>query len=68
MALANPKTLMASDAAVGQMMATANVIEDEAVNMAPGSAGFLAEAGMIASVRSQANPRLPNRLRCARIP
>lgn len=54
MALANLKTLKASDAAVDQMMAAANVIEDEGVNMAPGSAGFLAGAGMIASVKSQA--------------
>ena len=36
MALANLKTLKASDAMVDQMMAAANVIEDEGVNMAPG--------------------------------
>jgi hypothetical protein len=30
------------------------VIEDEGVNMAPGSAPYLAGAGMIASVKSQA--------------
>jgi hypothetical protein len=54
MAMANLKTLKASDAVVDQMMAAANVIEDEGVNMAPGSAGFLAGAGMIASVKSQA--------------
>ncbi len=54
MAMANLKTLKASDAAVDQMMAAANAIEDEGVNMAPGSAGFLAGAGMIASVKSQA--------------
>ncbi len=54
MALANLKTLKASDAAVDQMMAAANVIEDEGTHMAPGSAAFLAGAGMIASVKSQA--------------
>ena len=54
MALANLKTLKASDAIVDQMMAAANVIEDEGVNMAPGSAPYLAGAGMIASVKSQA--------------
>jgi hypothetical protein len=54
MALANLKTLKASDAMVDQMMAAANVIEDEGVNMAPGSAPYLAGAGMIASVKSQA--------------
>jgi len=53
MALANLKTLKASDAMVDQMMAAANVIEDEGVNMAPGSAPYLAGAGMIASVKSQ---------------
>ena len=36
MALANLKTLKASDAMVDQMMAAANAIEDEGVNMAPG--------------------------------
>ena len=54
MALANLKTLKASDAMVDQMMTAANVIEDEGVNMAPGSAPYLAGAGMIASVKSQA--------------
>jgi len=54
MALANLKTLKASDAMVDQMIAAANVIEDEGVNMAPGSAPYLAGAGMIASVKSQA--------------
>jgi hypothetical protein len=54
MALANLKTLKASDAVVDQMMTAANVIEDEGVNMAPGSAPYLAGAGMIASVKSQA--------------
>jgi len=54
MALASLKTLKASDAMVDQMMAAANVIEDEGVNMAPGSAPYLAGAGMIASVKSQA--------------
>jgi hypothetical protein len=54
MALANLKTLKASDAMVDQMMAAANVIEDEGVNMAPGSAPYLAGAGMIGSVKSQA--------------
>ena len=54
MALANLKTLKASDAMVDQMMAASNVIEDEGVNMAPGSAPYLAGAGMIASVKSQA--------------
>jgi hypothetical protein len=53
-ALANLKTLKASDAMVDQMMSAANVIEDEGVNMAPGSAPYLAGAGMIASVKSQA--------------
>jgi hypothetical protein len=48
------KTLKASDAMVDQMMMAANVIEDEGVNMAPGSAPYLAGAGMIASVKSQA--------------
>jgi hypothetical protein len=54
MALANLKTLKASDAMVDQMMAAANVIEDEGSSMAPGSAPYLAGAGMIASVKSQA--------------
>jgi hypothetical protein len=54
MALANLKTLKASDAMVDQMMAASNVIEDEGVNMAPGSAPYLAGAGIIASVKSQA--------------
>lgn len=53
-ALASFKTLKASDAMVDQMMAAANLIEDEGVNMAPGSAPYLAGAGMIASVKSQA--------------
>jgi hypothetical protein len=54
MALANLKTLKASDAMVDHMMAAANVIEDEGANMAPGSAPYLDGAGMIASVKSQA--------------
>jgi hypothetical protein len=54
MALANLKTLKASDAMVDQMMGAADAIEDEGMNMAPGSAPFLAAAGMIASVKSQA--------------
>jgi hypothetical protein len=54
MALANLKALKASDAAVDQMMTAAEVIENEGVNMAPGSAPYLAGAGMIASVKSQA--------------
>jgi hypothetical protein len=53
-ALANLKTLKASDAMVDQMMAASNVIEDEGVSMAPGSAPYLAGAGIIASVKSQA--------------
>jgi hypothetical protein len=53
-ALAILKTLKASDAMVDQMMAASNVIEDEGVNMAPGSAPYLAGAGIIASVKSQA--------------
>ena len=44
MALANLKTLKASDAMVDQMMAAADAIENEGVNMAPGSAPFLAAA------------------------
>jgi hypothetical protein len=54
MALETLKTLKASDAMVDQMMAAANAIENEGVNMAPGEAPFLAGAGIIASVRSQA--------------
>lgn len=54
MALANLKTLKTSDAMVDQMMTAANVIEDEGVNMTPGSAPYLAGAGMIASVKSEA--------------
>ena len=54
MALENLKTLKTSDAMVDQMMAAANAIEDEGVNMAPGEAPYLAGAGMIASVKSQA--------------
>jgi hypothetical protein len=54
MALANLKTLKASDAMVDQMMAAADAIENEGVNMAPGSAPFLAAAGITASVKSQA--------------
>ena len=53
-ALAYLKALKASDAMVDQMMNAANLIEDEGVNMAPGSAPYLAGAGMIASVKSQA--------------
>jgi len=53
-ALENLKTLKASDAMVDQMMAAGNVIEDEGTNMAPGSAPYLAGAGMIASVKSEA--------------
>ena len=53
-ASANLKTLKASDAMVDQMMNAANLVEDEGVNMAPGSAPYLAGAGMIASVKSQA--------------
>ncbi len=53
-ALANLKTLKASDAMVDQMMNAANLIEDEGVNMAPGSAPYHAGARMIASVKSQA--------------
>jgi hypothetical protein len=54
MALANLKTLKASDAMVDEMMIAANAIEDEGVTMAPGSAPFLAAAGITASVKSQA--------------
>ena len=54
MALASLKTLKASDAMVDQMMAAADAIENEGVNMAPGSAPFLAAAGITASVKSQA--------------
>jgi hypothetical protein len=54
MALANLKTLKASDAMVDQMMAAADAIENEGMNMAPGSAPFLAAAGITASVKSQA--------------
>ncbi len=54
MALANLKTLKASDGVVDQMMAAADAIENEGVNMAPGSAPFLAAAGITASVKSQA--------------
>jgi hypothetical protein len=54
LALENLKTLKASDAMVDQMMAAANAIEDEGTEMAPGSAPYLAGAGMIASVESQA--------------
>lgn len=54
MALANLKALKASDAMVDQMLAAADAIEDEGVNMTPGSAPFLAAAGITASVKSQA--------------
>ncbi len=54
LAMENLKTLKASDAMVDQMMNAAESIEDEGVNMAPGSAPYLAGAGMIASVKSQA--------------
>ena len=54
MALANLKTLKASDAMVDQMMTAADVLEDEGVDMAPGEAPYLAGEGMIASVESQA--------------
>jgi hypothetical protein len=54
MALETLKTLKASDAMVDQMMGAANAIENEGVNMAPGEAPYLAGAGIIASVRSQA--------------
>ena len=54
MALASLKTLKASDAMVDQMMAAADAIENEGVNMAPGSAPFLAAAGITASVKSEA--------------
>lgn len=54
MAMGNLKTLKASDAIVDQMMVAADAIENEGVRMAPGSAPFLAAAGMTASVKSQA--------------
>ena len=54
LAMENLKTLKASDAMVDQMMNAADSIEDEGVNMAPGSAPYLAGEGMIASVKSQA--------------
>ena len=60
-ALANLKTLKASDAMVDQMMTAANVIEDEGVNMAPGSAPYLAGAGMIASVKRRREWRTTTR-------
>ena len=54
MALANLKTLKASDAMVDQMMAAGDTIENEGLVMAPGSAPYLAGAGITAAVRSQA--------------
>ena len=38
--MANLKTLKASDAMVDQMMAAADAIEDEGVNIAPGYAPY----------------------------
>jgi hypothetical protein len=53
-ALANLKTLKASDRMVDAMMTAADAIEDEGRGMAPGSAPYLAGAGFAAAVKSQA--------------
>jgi hypothetical protein len=54
MALNNLKLLKASDQMVDQMVNAAEAIENEGMNMAPGSAPYLAGAGLVAAVKSQA--------------
>ena len=48
------KTLKASDAVVNQTLQASQIIEDEAAQAAPGSAAYLAGAGMVAAVENQA--------------
>jgi len=54
LARASLKTAKAGDALSDQMVVTAERIEDEGTRMAPGSAPYLAGAGIIASIESQA--------------
>lgn len=48
------KTLKASDGVVSQTLQASQIIEDEAAQAAPGSAAYLAGAGMVAAVENQA--------------
>jgi hypothetical protein len=48
------KTLKASDDVVNQTLQASQIIEDEAAQAAPGSAAYLAGAGMVAAVENQA--------------
>lgn len=48
------KTLKASDDIVNQTLQASQIIEDEATQAAPGSAAYLAGAGMVAAVENQA--------------
>jgi hypothetical protein len=48
------KTLKASDDIVNQTLQASQVIEDEAAQAAPGTAAYLAGAGMVAAVENQA--------------
>ena len=48
------KTLKASDDIVNQTLQASQIIEDEASQAAPGSAAYLAGAGMVAAVENQA--------------
>ena len=48
------KTLKASDDIVNQTLQASQIIEDEAAQAAPGSAAYLAGAGMVAAVENQA--------------
>ena len=48
------KTLKASDDIVNQTLQASQIIEDEAAQAAPGTAAYLAGAGMVAAVENQA--------------
>jgi len=48
------KTLKASDDIVNQTLKASQIIEDEAAQAAPGTAAYLAGAGMVAAVENQA--------------
>ncbi len=48
------KTLKASDDVVNQTLQASQIIEDEAAQAAPGSAAYLAGAGMVAAFENQA--------------
>ena len=54
MALNSLKILKASDQIVDQMVLAAEAIENEGIEMAPGSAPYLVGAGLVAAVKCQA--------------